>query len=93
MVLLNIIKITTILTFLIYLSVLILIKKSDKSKILNIALFDLKKKSDMHHLDCAPITAIQGVRVMVFNSTINNISAISCQSVLLLEETSFLVQH
>jgi hypothetical protein len=28
-----------------------------------------------------------GVRVMVFNATLNNISAISWQSVLLLEET------
>ena len=27
------------------------------------------------------------VRVMVFNATLNNISAISCQSVLLMEET------
>jgi hypothetical protein len=71
MVILNIIKITTILTF------LITDKKKWQVKILNIALFDFKKLSetDMHHLDCAPITAIQGVRVMVFNATINNISA------------------
>ena len=33
------------------------------------------------------ITKIKGVRVMVFNATFNNISAISWQSVLLVEET------
>jgi hypothetical protein len=28
-----------------------------------------------------------GVRVMVFNATFNNISVISCRSILLMEET------
>jgi len=33
------------------------------------------------------ITKIKGVKVMVFNATFNNISVISWQSVLLVEET------
>jgi hypothetical protein len=36
---------------------------------------------------CNHKTKIKGVRVMVFNATFNNISVISWQSVLLVEET------
>jgi hypothetical protein len=35
----------------------------------------------------ALILEVTGVRVMVLNATINNISVISCRSVLLVEET------
>jgi hypothetical protein len=42
----------------------------------------LVKPSLKHNMHC-PSTDITGVRVMVFNSTFNNISVISWQSVLL----------
>jgi hypothetical protein len=46
--------------------------------------------SDRQHIIW--MTDRQGVRVMVFNATFNNITAISWQSVLLLEQTTNLQQ-
>ena len=65
-----------------------------------VCLIHIKKKSSSHGVTmlilsfwwqqaCQQTGELKGVRVMVFNTTFNNISAISWQSVLLVEETKY----